>query len=192
MALPLPLVCYCSLGDLYEVGAVLGKGGFATVREAVERGTQRRVALKILNPKATMSPATRKAALHEVLVLKRVNQLRNPNLLHFVAAHEDVSSTTGLPRLTFVTDLCNGGELFDRIVARGHYTEADAAQLVAKLARALQALHSSGVVHRDLKPENILYLSKDEASEPVIADFGLAKMADAPDACAGQLVGTHR
>jgi len=126
---------------------------------------------------------------HEIEVLKRVRNLKNPNLLRFHACHEDVSSSTGLPRLSIVTDMCSGGELFDRIVAAGHYSEKNAAGLVARLVRAFQDLHSHGILHRDLKPENVLYASKAEDAEPILADFGLSRLADRPDVHGG-LVGT--
>ena len=71
-------------------------------------------------------------------------------------------------------ELCSGGELFDRIIQAGHYDEAAAAALIAKLAVALHKMHTAGIVHRDLKPENILYATAAKDAEPIIADFGLA------------------
>jgi hypothetical protein len=82
------------------------------VREATEKSTSRKVALKILNPRAYLKDAaTTKAVLFEIQVLQRVGAMENNNLLRFVAAHEDVSSTTALPRLTIATELCSGGEV---------------------------------------------------------------------------------
>ena len=66
-------------------------------------------------------------------------------------AHEDLATSSGLPRLTIVTQLCSGGELFDRIVKAGHFSESDAAILVRKLAIALDALHTANIIHRDMK-----------------------------------------
>jgi calcium-dependent protein kinase len=172
--------------------------------------------------------------MQEIKVMKKVNSITNPNLMRFVAAHEDIAATTGLPRLTIVTPLYAGGELFDRIVAKGHYTERDAAALLVKLSAAFLDLHANGILHRyafnthgthtihtihvdiqthcfrlyivslvlygdiltfslcfcsDLKPENVLYESKEETAEPILADFGLAKMEAAPEVHGG-LVGT--
>ncbi|XP_053870834.1 calcium/calmodulin-dependent protein kinase type 1B [Malaclemys terrapin pileata] len=72
--------------------------------------------------------------------------------------------------------LVTGGELFDRIVARGHYTERDASRLVRQVLGAVSYLHQLGVVHRDLKPENLLYASPLEDAKIMITDFGLSKL----------------
>ena len=71
-----------------------------------------------------------------------------------------------------------GGELFDRIVEKGSYTEKDAADLIKQVLSAVAYMHSEGVVHRDLKPENLLYHSSDEDSKIMISDFGLSKMEE--------------
>ena len=69
-----------------------------------------------------------------------------------------------------------GGELFDKIVALGAYTEADAARLVARMVSAIDYLHSMNIVHRDLKPENLLLKADGDISEVKLADFGLSKI----------------
>ncbi|KAK7078576.1 Calcium/calmodulin-dependent protein kinase type 1, partial [Halocaridina rubra] len=71
-----------------------------------------------------------------------------------------------------------GGELFDRIVEKGSYTEKDASDLIRQVLEAVDYMHDQGVVHRDLKPENLLYYSPDEDSKIMISDFGLSKMED--------------
>ena len=71
-----------------------------------------------------------------------------------------------------------GGELFDRIVEKGSYTEKDAADLIRQVLSAVAYMHSMGVVHRDLKPENLLYHGPEEDSKIMISDFGLSKMED--------------
>ncbi|RZC36561.1 calcium/calmodulin-dependent protein kinase type 1 [Asbolus verrucosus] len=75
-------------------------------------------------------------------------------------------------------ELVTGGELFDRIVEKGSYTEKDAADLIRQVLEAVDYMHEQGVVHRDLKPENLLYYSPDEDSKIMISDFGLSKMED--------------
>uniref|UniRef100_A0A4W6FWC0 Calcium/calmodulin-dependent protein kinase IGb n=1 Tax=Lates calcarifer TaxID=8187 RepID=A0A4W6FWC0_LATCA len=70
------------------------------------------------------------------------------------------------------------GELFDRILDRGVYSEKDASRVIQQVLQAVSYLHQNGIVHRDLKPENILYYSQDENSKIMISDFGLSKMVD--------------
>ncbi|RLV99604.1 hypothetical protein DV515_00009782 [Chloebia gouldiae] len=70
----------------------------------------------------------------------------------------------------------SGGELFDRIVEKGFYTERDASALIRQILDAVKYLHDMGIVHRDLKPENLLYYSMDEDSKIMISDFGLSKI----------------
>ncbi|XP_042195343.1 calcium/calmodulin-dependent protein kinase type 1-like isoform X2 [Callorhinchus milii] len=74
--------------------------------------------------------------------------------------------------------LVAGGELFDRIVERGCYTERDASQLISQILHAVHYLHQLGIVHRDLKPENLLYCGQEEDSPIMISDFGLSKLED--------------
>jgi serine/threonine protein kinase len=77
--------------------------------------------------------------------------------------------------LYLVLELATGGELFDQIVERSHYSEKDTAALMADILKCLLYLHNEGVVHRDLKPENLLYSNKNYDTIK-IADFGLAKV----------------
>ena len=70
-------------------------------------------------------------------------------------------------------DRVTGGELFDRIVEKGSYTEKDAADLIKQVLSAVAYMHSEGVVHRDLKPENLLL---DDKNNIKVADFGMASL----------------
>nr|XP_025843847.1 calcium/calmodulin-dependent protein kinase type 1B [Vulpes vulpes] len=81
-------------------------------------------------------------------------------------------------------ELVTGGELFDRIMERGSYTEKDASHLVGQVLGAVSYLHSLGIVHRDLKPENLLYATPFEDSKIMVSDFGLSKIQ------AGNMLGT--
>jgi len=81
-------------------------------------------------------------------------------------------------KIYFVMELVTGGELFDRIVEKGSYSEEDAKELVRKIVSAVEYLHSKEIAHRDLKPENLLVKSLECDTEVKIADFGLSKIID--------------
>uniref|UniRef100_A0AAQ6IVE1 Protein kinase domain-containing protein n=1 Tax=Anabas testudineus TaxID=64144 RepID=A0AAQ6IVE1_ANATE len=80
--------------------------------------------------------------------------------------------------IALVLELVTGGELFDRIVERGYYSERDAAHVIKQILEAVAYLHENGVVHRDLKPENLLYADLSLDAPLKIADFGLSKIID--------------
>ena len=82
-------------------------------------------------------------------------------------------------KIYMVMELLTGGELFDRIVQKGSYSEKEASECIASVTSAIQYLHNTGIVHRDLKPENLIYLSPDLESPIKITDFGLAKFRSA-------------
>ena len=97
--------------------------------------------------------------------------------------------------LHLITELCTGGELFDRIIAKtqsaeGHFSEKDAAKLVRDILDAIRYCHSKGIVHRDLKPENFLFLTPDEDSPIKIIDFGLSRHDDSIQGIMKTKVGT--
>ncbi|KAK4053301.1 Calcium/calmodulin-dependent protein kinase type I [Microbotryomycetes sp. JL221] len=140
----------------YKTGKTLGTGTYASVKEAVHIETGKHFAVKIRN---------------EIQVLKKVSQ-GHPNIVTLWDYFETANN------LYLVTDLCLGGELFDRICAKQYFREHDAAKLVETTVSAVAYLHEQGIVHRDLKPENLLFRSKDEDSELLIADFGLSKIID--------------
>ncbi|KAJ1467646.1 kinase-like domain-containing protein, partial [Baffinella frigidus] len=107
----------------------------------------------------------------EIAIMKKVD---HPNCIKLHEVYDEKS------KMYMVLDLVTGGELFDRIIARGHYSEKDAATMMTDALSALKYLHGMGIVHRDLKPENLLYASGDE-KDPMydvikLADFGLAKV----------------
>lgn len=92
----------------------------------------------------------------------------HPNIVKLKATYEDTEN------VHLVMELCEGGELFDRIVARGHYSERAAATVVRTIAEVVRMCHANGVVHRDLKPENFLFANKKEHSPLKAIDFGLS------------------
>ena len=181
----------------FEVLGELGKGAFSVVYRARRRVASshgpagEEVALKIAQLHK-LSPRERRAQERylnsEVSILAKVREQlpTNRNIVHT----SEVFSEAG--RVAMVMELCNGGELFDRIIERGHFSERDAKEVMSKLATALSALHHVGVVHRDIKPENIIYDRKGEGAELKIADFGLSLDMDqrAEDCYKAHVVGT--
>jgi len=103
----------------------------------------------------------------EIEILKQVT---HPNIICL----KDIYDTKSM--FYIVTELVTGGELFDKIVEVGNYSEKDAAVLVQKMLSAIGYLHSLGIVHRDLKPENLLLKDGTDISEVKLADFGLSKI----------------
>ncbi|KAH9803685.1 calcium-dependent protein kinase 9 [Citrus sinensis] len=91
-----------------------------------------------------------------------------PNIVQFKGAYEDMHY------VHIVMELCAGGELFDRIIARGHYSERDAASVFRVIMNVVNVCHSKGVMHRDLKPENFLFTTRDENDVLMATDFGLS------------------
>lgn len=156
--------------DKYKVREKLGRGAFATVRKAIKKETGEHFALKVVRKKG-MDEYNLKALESEVNIMQ---QIHHPNI---VVLH-DLFDTPN--HLHMIIDLLAGGELFDRIVEVGSFSERQAAQIIAQITEALSYLHSMNVVHRDLKPENLLYESKDPDSPIKLVDFGLAKQGEDP------------
>ncbi|KAI6187147.1 Protein kinase domain-containing protein [Aphelenchoides besseyi] len=99
-------------------------------------------------------------------------KLRHANIVQLYDTYEERAY------VYLVMELVTGGELFDRIVQKGSYTERDASNLIKQVLEAVSFMHNNGVVHRDLKPENLLYYNEDEDSKIMISDFGLSKTED--------------
>ncbi|NXW44302.1 KCC1G kinase, partial [Nyctiprogne leucopyga] len=142
----------------------LGSGAFSEVFLVKHRSTGKLFALKCIKK----SPLTRDSNLeNEIAVLKKI---KHENIVSL----EDIYEST--THFYLVMQLVTGGELFDRILQRGVYTENDASVVIHQVLTAVKYLHENGIVHRDLKPENLLYLTPDENSKIMITDFGLSKM----------------
>ncbi|XP_018353388.1 PREDICTED: calcium/calmodulin-dependent protein kinase type 1 isoform X2 [Trachymyrmex septentrionalis] len=157
-----------SVEDKYILKDLLGTGAFSEVRlaESKEKPGQM-FAVKIIDKKALKGKED--SLENEIKVLRR---LTHPNIVQLLETFEDKH------KVYLVMELVTGGELFDRIVEKGSYTEKDASGLIRQVLEAVDYMHEQGVVHRDLKPENLLYYSSDEDSKIMISDFGLSKMED--------------
>jgi len=143
----------------------LGRGAFSVVKLAVNKKTSERFAVKIIDKKNVGSDLVRLET--EIQILKKVH---HPNVI-------SLKELFDTPEYLFiVTELVTGGELFDKIVEKGSYTEKTAATLVIKIVSAIDYLHNLGIVHRDLKPENLLLKSATDDTEVKLADFGLSKI----------------
>jgi len=157
------------MGDIdkmYEFKGELGRGAFSVVYMATQRATGVQYAVKVINKK-DLGKDYEKNLKMEVDILKKVN---HPNII----ALKELFDTPD--KLYLVMELVTGGELFDKIVEKGSYTEHEAGQLVRKIVSAVDYLHNLGIVHRDLKPENLLLKRADNDLEIAIADFGLSKI----------------
>jgi len=151
----------------YKVGKTLGTGNFSVVKRCTNRETGVDYALKVIDKK--MVEGKEEMIETEVNILRRVH---HKNVVALVEAFDTPD------KLYLVMDLCTGGELFERIVAKGSYTEADASQLVKSILEAIQYLHEQDIVHRDLKPENLLFSDPSEEATIMITDFGLSKLVN--------------
>ncbi|KAN0062798.1 Calcium/calmodulin-dependent protein kinase type I [Thecaphora frezii] len=153
----------------YKTGRTLGQGTYAVVKEAVHIKTGQYYACKVISKK--LMEGREHMVRNEVAALKKVSQ-GHRSIVTLVDYFETINN------LYLVTDLCVGGELFDRICERGSYYEQDAAHIVRTITEAVVYLHDQGIVHRDLKPENLLFRDKTEESDLLIADFGLSRVVD--------------
>jgi len=98
--------------------------------------------------------------------------------MHHLSEHPNVVQIKGTYEdslfVHLVMELCGGGELFDRIVQKGQYSEKEAAKLIKTIVGVVEACHSLGVMHRDLKPENFLFDSPADDASLKATDFGLS------------------
>uniref|UniRef100_A0A669D9L3 calcium/calmodulin-dependent protein kinase n=2 Tax=Oreochromis TaxID=8139 RepID=A0A669D9L3_ORENI len=150
--------------DEYQLYEELGKGAFSVVRRCMKISTGQEYAAKIINTKK-LSARDHQKLEREARICRL---LKHSNI---VRLHDSISEE-GFHYLVF--DLVTGGELFEDIVAREYYSEADASHCIQQILEAVLHCHQMGVVHRDLKPENLLLASKLKGAAVKLADFGLA------------------
>ncbi|XP_062256736.1 calcium/calmodulin-dependent protein kinase type II subunit gamma isoform X4 [Platichthys flesus] len=150
--------------DEYQLFEELGKGAFSIVRRCIKKSTGQEYAAKIINTKK-LSARDHQKLDREARICRL---LKHPNI---VRLHESISEE-GFHYLVF--DLVTGGELFEDIVAREYYSEADASHCINQILESVSHIHQHDIVHRDLKPENLLLASKMKGAAVKLADFGLA------------------
>lgn len=155
-----------SLEGLYTVGKRLGQGQFGVTFLCTEKSSGILYACKTIAKKKLICAEDYDDVWREIQIMHHLSE--NPNVVRIKGTYEDVVS------VHIVMELCAGGELFDRIIRKGHYSEKEAAKLIKTIVGVVEACHSLGVMHRDLKPENFLFLSSDEEAALKTTDFGLS------------------
>lgn len=154
------------LKEYYNLGAKLGHGQYGTTYLCVEKATGKEYACKSIAKRKLLTREDVEDVRREIQIMHHL--AGQPNIISIRGAYEDAVA------VHVVMELCAGGELFDRIVKRGHYTERKAAQLTRTIVGVIEACHSLGVMHRDLKPENFLFVNEEEDSTLKAIDFGLS------------------
>jgi len=151
---------------MYTFGKELGRGQFGVTHLVTHKQTGEQFACKTIAKRKLVNKEDIEDVRREVQIMHHLTG--QPNIVELKGAYEDKSS------VHLVMELCAGGELFDRIIAKGHYTERAAASLLRTIVQIIHTCHTMGVIHRDLKPENFLLLNKDENSPLKATDFGLS------------------
>ncbi|KAL4486032.1 hypothetical protein ABPG72_003966 [Tetrahymena utriculariae] len=150
--------------DFYQAASkkTLGQGTYGSVIKVKLKNSNQQRAIKII-PKSRVKNPQR--FLNEINIMRNLD---HPNIIKLYETFEDARN------VYLVMELCDGGELFDRIIAKGHYTEQEARVTFTQIVQAVNHCHSNGICHRDLKPENFLLLNKSDDSPIKVIDFGLS------------------
>jgi serine/threonine protein kinase len=154
----------------YDIRDVLGRGTMGEVRRAIHRQTGQPVAVKILSLVRQRGPWNQCTEIEREATILR--QLQHPYIVKLLDVY------TAPEAIYLVMELVAGGDLFDRIVQRGAYSEINARRVLRRLLAAVYYLHEASglhIVHRDLKPENILLTTTTSDIDVKLTDFGLAK-----------------
>ncbi|KAL8196791.1 hypothetical protein R6Q57_024445 [Mikania cordata] len=155
-----------NIRDVYTMGQKLGQGQFGTTYLCTEIATGVDYACKSISKRKLISREDVEDVRREI------------QIMHHLAGHKNIVTIKGAYEdplyVHIVMELCNGGELFDRIIQRGHYSERKAAELTKIIVGVVEACHSLGVMHRDLKPENFLLVNRDDDFSLKAIDFGLS------------------
>jgi calcium-dependent protein kinase len=144
----------------------MGRGHFGTVKRAESKDPHDPIQYAIKSILKTKIEYRIDLLERELGLLMTVD---HPNIIKFYEVYEDPQY------IHLVMELCTGGELFDQLISKGRYTEAEAAKIMHSLLSAVAHLHTLEIAHRDLKPENIMLSTSDEDADIKIIDFGLAK-----------------
>ncbi|XP_045825806.1 calcium-dependent protein kinase SK5-like [Trifolium pratense] len=154
------------LHEVYTLGTKLGQGQFATTYLCTHNTTGETYACKSIPKNKLLFKEDYDCVWREIRIMQHLSEL--PKIVKFHDAYEDSFF------VHLVMELCEGGELFDRIVQKGYYSEQQAVKLVKNIVEAVQDCHSLGVMHRDLKPENLVFDTVEDDADLKIVDFGLS------------------
>ncbi|XP_073269864.1 calcium-dependent protein kinase 8-like [Primulina huaijiensis] len=154
------------ISERFDLGRELGRGEFGITYLCTELETGEKYACKSIPKKKLRTSVDIDDVRREVEIMKHMP--KHPNIVSLKDTYEDDTA------VNIVMELCEGGELFDRIVARGHYSERAAAAVMKTIVEVVQICHQHGVMHRDLKPENFLFANKKETAPLKAIDFGLS------------------
>ncbi|WRX08621.1 Protein kinase domain - like 10 [Theobroma cacao] len=155
-----------SLADHYSLGKTLGQGQFGTTYLCTHKPTGQQYACKSIPKRKLICQEDYEDVWREIQIMHHLSE--HPHVVRIRGTYEDQLS------VHLVMELCEGGELFDRIVKKGHYSEREAAKLIKTIVGVVETCHSLGVMHRDLKPENFLFDTVDEDATLKATDFGLS------------------
>ncbi|KAJ8754660.1 hypothetical protein K2173_010751 [Erythroxylum novogranatense] len=150
----------------YTMGKELGRGQFGVTYLCTENSTGKQYACKSISKRKLVTKNDKEDMKREIAIMQHLSG--QPNIVEFKGAYEDKQS------VHLVMELCAGGELFDRIIAEGHYSEKEAAEICRSIVNVVHICHFMGVMHRDLKPENFLLSSKEPNALLKATDFGLS------------------
>ncbi|OVA15943.1 Protein kinase domain [Macleaya cordata] len=154
------------LRSVYVLDRELGRGQCGITYHCTEKATGSKFACKSISKQKLRTKKDIEGVQREVLILQHLTW--QPNIVEFKGAYEDKKN------VHLVMELCSGGELLDRIIAKGSYSERAAAVLCRQIVNVVHVCHFMGVMHRDLKPENFLFVNRDEDSCLKATDFGLS------------------
>lgn len=154
--------------DDYELAETLGEGAYGVVGKCKNIKTGAIRAVKRLS-KSNITEKELKDIANEIQIVKKLD---HPNIVKMYEEYEDSKY------LYIVTELIEGGELFDELLRRKKFTEKDCGMIIKQLLEALTYCHAENIVHKDLKPENILLEKKKDISTIKLIDFGTAQRFD--------------
>jgi len=150
--------------DHYVTSKLIGHGAFAKVSICTDKESKEKYAVKTVQKNLEDPGKQREGILKEIAIMRMLQD--HPNTVRLIEVFEDNDY------YMLVMELCSGGELFDQIIAKGHFSEKDAAEKMQCLLDFIAFAHSKNIIHRDLKPENILLSDKSPTAALKVIDFG--------------------